>query len=97
MKHTAQDLGIPRKTLEFWSRSQDPSLAQLRHQKKAALAALFESFAFRILELTTDEDIRAASLQERFIAIGIAVDKALLLRGQSNRLRFHRKLHSVCG
>jgi len=51
-----------------------------------SLSDQFRSFVGRVLGLTTDDDIRAATLAQRFTAAGIAVDKAQLLEGKATTI-----------
>ncbi len=83
LSKTARQVRVPRKTLEGWASGRHGAPpAELRQEKKADLASMFESFAERVLTLTTDDEIRAANVPQRFTAAGIAVDKAQLLRGK---------------
>src|SRR5262245_48805488 len=80
---TARDLGIPKSTLQQWAQgTTHPEAAVNAEQKKGPMAERFDAFVHRVLGLTTDDDIRKASLKDRFTAAGIAVDKANLLRGK---------------
>ncbi len=80
---TARQTKVPRGTLRAWVAGQVPdAVANIRQDKKGSIAEQCDTFAARVLELTTDEDIEAASLSQRFTAFGIAIDKSRLLRGQ---------------
>ncbi len=82
LSKTAREMDVPRKTLSNWANGhcgQPP--ATLSQEKKEDLASLFDSFVSRSLGVTTDEEIRATPLDKRMVAVGIAVDKAALLRG----------------
>ncbi len=83
LTRTAKQLAIPRKTLESWSKGAvNGDVANICEKKKAELADLFEGFARRVLDLTTDDDVKAASLKDRFVAAAVATDKMLILRGK---------------
>ncbi len=86
LSKTARQVDVPRKTLADWASGEhgEPP-AELRQEKKRDLAGMFENFVEKSLDLTTDDDIRQAPLHQRMIAVGIATDKALLLRGQSGQ------------
>jgi transposase-like protein len=81
---TARQLGLSRKTLEGWATGRTPSPpAHLRHQKKAALADALEALARRMLDAMTAEKIKAATLLEIAVALGVCVDKMAQLRAPS--------------
>jgi transposase-like protein len=82
LKRTAQQLGIPRRTLEHWSKGKShPAVRELAHQKKAELADRLEDIAHQLLDALPDK-IANASLQHTAITLGIAVEKMRLLREQ---------------
>lgn len=84
LKLTAAQLGIPLATLAAWANgTRHPEASTSAEQKKPALAGMFRDFVGRVLSLTTDDDIRGASLKDRMTAAGIAVDKAQLLDGKA--------------
>src|SRR5262245_27687368 len=80
---TARQVHVPRQTLQEWAagRGLSPAVPELRHEKKAALADRLEDLAHRLLDLMPDK-IGAANLQHCAVALGIAIDKLLRLRGQ---------------
>jgi hypothetical protein len=83
LKRTGRDLGIPRKTLERWARGPTAErLANLRHQKKGELADRLEQIAHQLLDAITPHKIANATLSEVMPALGIAIDKMVLLRGR---------------
>ncbi len=84
---TSQHLGIPDTTLRQWANGlRHPEAVLMSEEKKSSLAERFDEFASRVLRLTTDEDIKAATLKDRFTAAGIAVDKARLLKGEPTEI-----------
>jgi transposase len=77
---TARQLAIPRKSLEGWARGPVAAeVASFRHQKKEALADALEAVARRLLDALLGK-VKEASLLQLAIALGICVDKMLLLR-----------------
>jgi hypothetical protein len=79
---TATQLGIPGPTLKEWADGRVHSVVvKLLKDKKGAMADELRGFVGRVLGLTSEQDIREAPLKERFTALGIAVDKSLLLDG----------------
>ena len=87
----AKKLNISQQTLAKWiknpefnSRILPPELAA-DHRKFIAKRLL--KVADRILELTTDADIKKSPLQARFSALKVAVDIAQLLDGEPTSIR----------
>jgi transposase-like protein len=80
VNHTANQLGIPRKTLENWAKgARHPEAAQLGQEKKPELADALEEVARKLADAMPAK-IADASLRDTAIAMGIAVDKMRLLR-----------------
>lgn len=81
---TARQLKIPRNTLRHWQQGNEnvpPQVAELRHQKKGELADRFEELAHRLLDgMARPEKIESATLSQLTVALGILVDKLVLLR-----------------
>jgi hypothetical protein len=50
--------------------------------QREELAKMFDHVAHRIIGAVTPEDVSKASLQQKMVSAGIAVDKAALLRGE---------------
>jgi hypothetical protein len=83
VNRTAKELGIPEATIRSWESGKvHPEAAKDCERKKGLLADQLEAFARRILGLIDDAHIKAAPLLDCMIAVGIAVDKMLLLRSQ---------------
>jgi hypothetical protein len=77
---TARQLGLPRKTLDQWAKGRaHPGVAKLRHQKKEELADHLEALAGRLLDAMPGK-IAGASLIHLAVAVGILIDKMILLR-----------------
>ena len=77
---TARQLGIPPTTLCQWKRGErHPEAAQLSNGKTRDMAAALEAVAWQILE-ALPEKVPAAPLAQAATAMGIAIDKARLLR-----------------
>jgi len=50
--------------------------------QREVLAGMFDHVAHRIVDAVTPEDVTKATLQQKLVSAGIAVDKAAVLRGQ---------------
>lgn len=84
---TAARLGIPVKTLANWARGdRHPEAAQLGERKKGDMAAALEAVAWQILDALPHK-IGKAPLNQAAVALGIAIDKARLLRGEPTEIR----------
>ena len=85
LSRTQREVGVPRTTLREWRDGRHHGeVADIRQEKRLELADLFEQFIRDVFEYgLTEEKIKAASLKELMIAAGIAVDKLILLRGQT--------------
>lgn len=59
-----------------------PGVTEQVSDTKKELADLYQAMAKRTLEAVCEEDIKKASLLQKLTASGIAIDKALLLRGE---------------
>lgn len=76
---TAEELGIPRKTLEGWVKDRNnEAVAEIRHSKKAELAALWESVAINSVKLLSQK-LNELPVGQLPTTSGIATDKWLLL------------------
>jgi transposase-like protein len=82
---TAEQVGVPRKTLEHWVKCErHPEAAKMGELKRGPMADAVELVAWKLLDdLGRPEKIDAATLNQVATAFGIAVDKARLLRGLS--------------
>lgn len=86
VSRTAAQLGIPAKTLENWAKgSAHPEAADNGEQKKAGMAAALDEIAWKLLG-AIEGKIGDASLSHTATAMGIAIDKARLLRGEPTKL-----------
>jgi transposase-like protein len=83
VKRTANQLGIPHKTLDDWAkgRNQNRAVADLRTRKRGSLADKFESLAHLIVDAMPSK-IEKATLSQCAVSSGIATDKAIRLRGE---------------
>ena len=50
--------------------------------QREELAGMFDQVAHRVVSSVTPEDVTKATLQQKMVSAGIAVDKAALLRGE---------------
>ena len=93
VKFTAQQLGIPRMTLDTWKAGNhvNPDVTAIRHNKTQELANKFEDLANLYIGqavLTVD----SAKGTNAITGAGIAVDKMRLLRGESTQ---NIAIHSI--
>lgn len=87
LKATAAALGIPPKTLRSW-RDQGGDFAP---HKKEGMAEALDRAAWTLLGALTDKDrIADAPLNQVATSMGIAIDKARLLRGESTNIEEKR-------
>lgn len=83
VKATADQIGMPRRTLHNWSRGINaPTDDGLVPQKKGHLADACEEIAWKLLE-SLQGKIGKATLSQAATSFGIMVDKAKILRGES--------------
>ena len=82
VKRTALQLGIPHKTLDNWAKGVNhPGAAELGNRKTADMAAALEDVAWKLLDAIPGK-VEKAPLNHTATALGIAIDKARLLRGE---------------
>ncbi len=81
---TAQELGIPRSSLQQWAKGQGISadVPLLRHQKTLEYGTRFGEMVEIILDSVTPEDLAKASLKDKFISAAVAFDKRQLSYGE---------------
>lgn len=82
---TAIAFGLPESTLRTWrdertARGEGPS--KLERERRGNLASKLESVVHSVVESITPETIQKATLSQRGVFIGIAIDKLRLLLGQ---------------
>jgi transposase-like protein len=83
---TARQLSLPRKTLDQWAKGRvHPDVANLRQGKKEALADRLEALALRLADAMPGK-IAGASLIQLAVAVGIVIDKMLLLRATASHV-----------
>ncbi len=87
---TARQVGVPRKTLEVWSKGNccSPAVANIRHQKTEDLADRLEDLAHQLANAIPGK-IPTADLKQLSVSLGIAVDKMRLLREQPTSIEGH--------
>jgi Helix-turn-helix domain len=59
-----------------------PEIQKQVSVQREELAGMFDQVAHRIVGAVTPEDVTKATLQQKMVSAGIAVDKAALLRGE---------------
>ena len=59
-----------------------PEVQKQVNVQREELAGMFDGVAHRIVGAVTKEDVTKATLQQKMVSAGIAVDKAALLRGE---------------
>src|ERR1019366_1899153 len=81
---TAKRLGLPRKTLEDWSKGEHvhEAVAEKCQQKRRELADIFEDMAYQAIDIAAGK-IGDATYMQLMTGSAIAVDKMRLLRDQS--------------
>lgn len=87
---TARELSLPPSTLRGWDDAAEAArdggaVADIRHQKREELAERLESFAHLCLDAIPDK-IADAPLSDAMRALGIAIDKMLLLKGRATEI-----------
>ena len=84
LTRTAEDLGIPRSTLQYWrdGGGVNGEVTKLRHQKKQSLADKLGEIAEALAgDLFDETKRRRASIQQIATSMAIVIDKMQLLRG----------------
>lgn len=82
---TSRATGIPFSTIKRWRDEPDPRLAELGEEKKADLGDRLESIANALVD-AIPEKIADAPLNHVSVALGIAIDKLRLLRGEATEV-----------
>ncbi len=82
LKRTARELGVPLATLAGWSYGHvHPRVSDLRNEKSGPLADRLEELAHLLLSsMMRPEKLAAARFKDIAIAVGILIDKMVLLR-----------------
>ncbi len=85
---TAQELNIPRTSLQQWAQGQGISadVPLLRHQKTLEYGTRFGELMEMILDSVTPEDLARASLKDKFISAAVAFDKRQLAYGEATQI-----------
>lgn len=93
---TARELGIKRTVLQQWkTRGVPTSVTQMSHEKKAPLADRLDALAHTLLDDLEMVDARSGTINNRAVALAIAVDKARLLRGEPTTINENRNLEAA--
>jgi transposase-like protein len=86
VKRTAEQLGIPLQTLHSWaSGARHPEASTSAEPKKGPMADRLEEIAWQLLEAIPGK-IANAPLSQVATGMGIAIDKARLLRGEPTQI-----------
>lgn len=87
----AEQLGIPRTTLEYWVES--PEFVELRRKTRAELAEGSMVLA-NLAQAELQRKVKAGEVEPKDLAViyGIAIDKAQLLSGAATNRTEHRDL-----
>ncbi len=84
VERTARQLGLPAATLRAWSTgSRHPEAVQAAEGRKRDLADQLEALAYKLIEAVRGK-LAGASLAQLMIALGIAIDKMVLLRREAS-------------
>ena len=82
VQKTANELGLPHQTLVNWVKcTRRPEATIMSVARKLTLAEALEEVAWKLLDSLPDK-IDGSSLSMTAVAMGIAIDKARLLRGE---------------
>lgn len=91
VSRAAKKLGISERSLAKWIKNPELNSRilppELEEDRRKGIAKRLLKLADRILELTTDADIKKSPLQARFSALKNAVDIAQLLDGEPTSIR----------
>jgi len=89
VKHTGLNLDIPRSTVSLWKHSeQPPEIIELKEQKKAELADSLLELAAKIVHAIPAK-LGDAPVDKLATALGITIDKWLLITGQATSRNEH--------
>ena len=93
VKATALRLGVSRSTLVTWrdtaanpTTERESAVAEKTTHKKTLLADRLEALAHSLIDDLGDEARRIGNVSQVAVALGIAIDKARLLRGESTAI-----------
>lgn len=87
---TARELGIAETTVRHWATGdRHPEAAQMGERKKQDMATALEGVAWKLLR-SLPKKVAKAPLNQAATAMGIAIDKARLLRGEPTQIDEHR-------
>ena len=84
LSKTSREAGVPIKTIANWRDGRvHPDVERIRIGKREEIASKIESKAIDMLGGVTQAKIKKAGVKDLMTAVGIAVDKSLLLRGEA--------------
>ena len=79
---TSAAVGVPIQTLAEWRDGRvSDAVPDLRNQKKAEIAERLDALVHSMIDAAPDK-INDATLKDTMVSIGVAIDKAQLLKGQ---------------
>lgn len=82
---TSRATGIPIRTIARWRDNPDPRLGEVANEKKQGLEESLERIAHALVDAIPGK-INEAPLNHVSVALGIAVDKLRLLRGEATNI-----------
>jgi transposase-like protein len=89
---TSRDTGIPRPTLKRWDEKRELyGLNESVQEKKEGLSERLEALAHLGIDALTPERLATAPVRDVATAVGIAIDKARLLRGEPTAINENRQ------
>lgn len=92
---TAKKIGIPEKTLEHWVKSvHKPQAAKDGEEKRGDMADALDRIAWKLLD-ALEGKIGDAPLSQTATSLGIAIDKARLLRGEPTAITQHDERRTI--
>src|SRR5690242_8542094 len=86
VSEAARKTGVPANTLSEWRDGRiSVDVPKLREEKKAALSDRLEELAHTLIDAIPDK-VGDANLRDVAVSLGVAIDKALVLRGDPNSI-----------
>ena len=94
---TSREMNVPESTLRSWKNGSGTRAltADLRDQKRTELSGKLDDLAVKLVDGMTDEKITASNVRDLMIALGICVDKARLIQGETTSITESRRFNEV--